>query len=159
MKRKTKRAKPAKARSPGAKSRAAKSERQGTGTIEQSLLVNASPLEVFRTLAEPLRHGAFTGTRATGVARPGDRFTAFNGYIEGAYLVVVPGKRLAMRWRTRAFPKGAKPSRLEFVFKAEGGGTRLTMVQRDVPASQVEKYRSGWIANYWDPLRDWFDAR
>jgi uncharacterized protein YndB with AHSA1/START domain len=154
MKRETKRAKPAKVKSP-----AAKSETGATGTIEQSLLVNASPVEVFRALAEPLRHSAFTGARATGVARPGGRFTAFDGYIEGTYLVVVPGKRLAMRWRTRAFPKGATPSHLELVFKAEGGGTRLTLVQRDVPASQIEKYRSGWIANYWDPLRDWFDAR
>ena len=130
-----------------------------TGTIEQALLVNAAPLEVFRALAEPARHSAFTGARATGAARPGGRFTAFDGYIDGTYLVVVPGKRLSMRWRTRAFPRGARASRLDFVLKPEGAGTRLTMTQRNLPPSQVEKYRKGWIANYWNPLKAWFDAR
>ncbi len=33
---------------------------------------------------------------------------------------------------------------------------RLTMIQLQVPASQVAQYREGWKDYYWNPLKNYF---
>lgn len=127
-----------------------------TGTIEQSVIVNATPEKVYAALVDPRQHSTFTKAKATGNAKVGGAFTAHDGYISGTYLEIEPNRRVVMSWRTTAFPEGHPPSRLELRLAPEGAGTRLTMIQTEVPASQVEKYRKGWIANYWDPLKAHF---
>lgn len=127
-----------------------------TGRIRQTTLVDAKPEAVYAALAEPRRHSAFTKAKARGTARKGGAFTAFNGYISGTYLELKKGRRMVMAWRTAAWPEGYPPSRLELRFEPAANGTRLTMIQTKVPAIQVAKYRRGWIANYWDPLKAHF---
>jgi hypothetical protein len=63
--------------------------------IDQERVIPAPPEEVFRAFADPKVHAAFTESRATGRARVGQRFTAWDGYIFGRTLVVEPGRRAA----------------------------------------------------------------
>ena len=119
-------------------------------------MIAASPDAVYRALTNARRHAAFTEAKATGRARVGYRFTAWDGYIEGKHLALKQARRIVQEWSTSEWPSGAAPSRLELRLRPVKGGTELTMIHSGVPASQSRSLRSGWVEYYWKPLKDWF---
>jgi activator of HSP90 ATPase len=131
-----------------------------TKTITQKdRIEGVKPDHVYRALTDAKEHSAFTGAKATGAARAGDTFTAWDGYITGRHVELEPGVRIVQEWRTAEWPEGAPPSKVEWTFQETSGGTEVTLVHSDVPASQAESYRKGWIDYYWTPLKAYFSSR
>ena len=129
-----------------------------TTTIQQTdFIPGVKPQEVYDALVDPRKHTEFTGAKATGQAKVGAKFTAWDGYIFGKHLVLEPGRRVVQEWSTTEWPKDAPPSRLEWTFRVKGDGTEVTLVHSDVSADQAESYRQGWIDYYWDPLKQYFE--
>ncbi|HYC11202.1 MAG TPA: SRPBCC domain-containing protein [Nitrososphaerales archaeon] len=128
------------------------------GVIEQTVVIGASPREVYQAYVDPEKHAAFTGFGATGTPKVGGRFTAGDGYISGKYIELKPGTRIKHEWITTEWPAGYPPSILELTMKPRGKGTELTMVHSKVPAEQVEYYAKGWKEHYWRPLRKYFET-
>lgn len=130
-----------------------------TRTIKQSVAIRATPVEVYDALVNAQKHAAFTGAKATSSNREGGKFTAWDGYIAGKYLKLVPGRKLIAEWSTREWPAAYPPSLIEFTFERAEGGMRLTMLQSQVPAAQAPNYRQGWKDYYWNPLKRYFAAK
>jgi activator of HSP90 ATPase len=128
-------------------------------TVTQKVVVPGEPAEIFKAFVNARVHAAFTGAAATGSARVGGRFTAWDGYIMGVHRELVPGRRLVQEWKTTEWPDGAGPSTVEFSFKAVKEGTEIRMVHSNVPAEQADSYRQGWIDYYWEPLKAYFRER
>jgi activator of HSP90 ATPase len=129
------------------------------GKIEQTVFIKAEPEEVYDALLSAKKHTAFTGAQATTNARVGAEFEAWDGYISGKNLELVKGKKIIQEWETTEWPEGYPRSRLEFTFTPKKGGTELRMVHSQVPAEQVEEYRTGWHTAYWEPLKEYFAER
>jgi activator of HSP90 ATPase len=127
------------------------------GVIKQTVVINASPLEVYQAYVDPKKHAAFTGTGATGISKVGGKFSAGEGYISGKYVALEPGKRIKHEWTTTEWPAGYPPSILELMLIPKGSETELTMVHSKVPAEQVEYYAKGWKEFYWRPLKKYFE--
>lgn len=125
-------------------------------TIRQSVYIPAKPKKVYETFLRARTHAAFTGSPATCNARVGGRFTAWDGYISGKILKLEAGRKIVQEWQTTEWPPDAPPSIAEFTFEDKDDGTRLTLVQKKVPAEQAESYRQGWIDCYWGPLKQYF---
>ena len=130
-----------------------------TRTIKQSLVIRATPVEVYDAFVNAKKHAAFTGVPATSVNKSGGKFTAWDGYIAGKYLQLSPGRKIVEEWSTREWPAGYPPSHIEMTFERADRGMRLTMVQTQVPAAQAPNYRQGWKDYYWNPLRKYFAAK
>jgi len=128
------------------------------GTIEQTVLIDASPEEVYDAFLDPRKHSEFTGSPAKTNARVGAEFQAWDGYISGKNVELVKGKKIVQEWETTEWPDGYPRSRLELTFAAKKGGrgTELKMVHSKVPAEQVDEYASGWPESYWEPLKAYF---
>ena len=126
------------------------------GTIRQTALIDASPLEVYEAYVDPKKHAAFTGDRAAGAPKVGGKFTAGDGYITAKHLELVKGKRILQEWTTSEWPEGYPPSLLELTLKAKGKKTELAMVHSKVPEEQVDYYAEGWKDYYWEPLKAYF---
>ena len=125
-------------------------------TIYDSVIIPASPEEVYDAYMDPKKHTVFTGSKATGDGKVGGKFTAWDGYIFGKNVVLEKGKRIVQEWRTTEWPEGYPPSKLELTLKKVKGGTEVAMTHSDVPAEQADDYRQGWIDFYWKPLREYF---
>jgi activator of HSP90 ATPase len=125
----------------------------GQKTIVQHVFLPAPPSVVFRMLTDPTEHGAFTGTECSGEPVEGGAFTASSGYINGRYETLEQDHLIVAAWQTSEWPKGAPASRLEFVLEGVDGGTELTMTHAELPPSQAEDYRQGWLDFYWTPMR------
>jgi activator of HSP90 ATPase len=129
------------------------------GEIKQSVLIDASPVEVYEAFVDPKKHAAFTGQGATGTPKVGGKFTAGDGYISAKFLELKKGERVLQEWTTTEWPEGYPPSHLELRFKSKGKRTELTMIHSKVPAEQVEYYAGGWKEWYWEPMKKYFSKR
>lgn len=128
-------------------------------TIRQKVILEASPADVYEAFVDARIHAAFTGSPAKGNRRLGSHFTACGGYIDSVHRELVPGERIVQDWSTTEWPEGAPASRLELTLRPVAKGTELRMVHSNVPASQADSYRQGWIDYYWQPLSAYFKAR
>ncbi len=130
-----------------------------TTTIVQRVLIPALPGEVYEAFLDPKKHSEFTGSKASGKAIIGAKFTAWDGYISGTTLELEKGKRIVQEWVTTEWPEGYPASRVEFTFKESDGKTELTMIQSNVPEAQKEDLEQGWIDFYWEPMKDYFEKK
>ncbi len=134
-----------------------------TGTIRQKIEIpNATPDQVYNAFLSSKEHSQFTGSKAKCSAKVGDKFQAWDGYITGKNIELIPGKKIVQDWITTEFPDGYSFSKLQINLaksKKNDGGTTLTMVHSEVPASQVEKYSGGWHESYWVPMNTYFSEK
>lgn len=125
-------------------------------TFKQRIKVHAHPMEVYKAFVDAKIHSTFTGSKATGKAKVGGKFTAWDGYISGKFMELQKGKGVVQEWITTDFPEGYPPSRLDLTFVEVEGGTEILMVHSDVPAEQVQELKEGWDEFYWRPLKEYF---
>jgi uncharacterized protein YndB with AHSA1/START domain len=121
-------------------------------SLDLVTILPVSPERVYQVWIDPDAHARFTGGAATGEPRVGGRFTAWDGYIEGTYLVLEPPSRIVMRWRTSEFPEGEGDSQLEIRFVERDGRTELRLLHTEIPEGQGARYESGWDEFYFEPL-------
>lgn len=126
-------------------------------TIKQTVIIPAAPKEVYDAYVDPEKQSEFTGSKATGKAVVGGKFTAWDGYIFGSYVELEDGKRIVQQWSSTDFPDDTGPSRLELCFNKVPEGTQLVMVHSDVPAEVADDTADGWMEWYWNPLKEYFN--
>ena len=125
---------------------------------EVSDVFAVTPQRLFEAWMDSTEHRSFTGSAAEIENRIGGRFTAWDGYIEGTTLELVPFRRIVQSWRTTDFPEGSPDSKLVVGFEEVADGTRITLTHTDIPDGQSEGYERGWIDYYFAPMRDYFSA-
>jgi uncharacterized protein YndB with AHSA1/START domain len=128
-------------------------------TIKQTVIIPASPKEVYDAYVDAKKHSQFTGSKATSKAVVGGKMTAWDGYIFGKYLELEEGKRIVQEWTTTDWAEGYGPSKLNLTFKKVPEGTELTMVNCDVPKEKADEIADGWIEFYWNPLKKYFSKQ
>ncbi len=101
-------------------------------------------------------HSLFTGGAATASPKKNGKFTAWDGYIEGKNLELVPGKKIVQSWRTSEFADDAPDSTLELKFEEKAGKTTLHLHHHGLQKGDAKKYGSGWKAHYFNPMKDYF---
>ncbi len=127
--------------------------------LKQTVVIPASPIEIYNALIDDKIHSQFTGSKATCNPKVGGKFTAWDGYISGKNLELEKGKRIVQEWTTTEWPEGYPPSRLELTFSKIKEGTEIIMVHSNVPQEQAANYEQGWVDYYWNPLKRYFKKR
>jgi activator of HSP90 ATPase len=128
-----------------------------TATIEQKVTIpKTTPQQVYEAYTNPEIQTKFTDSKATGKAKVGEKFTAWDGYIFGKYLELETGKRVVQEWSTDDWDEGYQPSKLTLTFTQTSKGTEIHLVQTDVPADQKHDFEDGWTEFYWTPLKEYF---
>ena len=126
-------------------------------SIEVTRVVPAKPERVFNAWLSANEHGLMTSSSATYDDSTGE-FTAWDGYISGKTLEKEPARRFVQAWRTTEFPDGSPDSKLEVRLDEVPEGTRVTLLQTEIPDGQGESYEVGWMDHYFDPMTDYFQS-
>ncbi len=121
-----------------------------------STVLPAAPYVLYAAWLDSEQHSAMTGGQAEVSAQVGDQFNAWDGYISGQNLQLEPEKRIVQAWRTVEFSESEPDSRVEIVFEPHEEGTRLTLHHTNLPP-HGEQYQQGWIDNYFEPMRQYFE--
>src|SRR4030066_1481356 len=115
-----------------------RSLKQEVTIIKQTVIIlKASPKQVYDAYVDPKKHSEFTDSKATGKPKVGGKYSSWDGYIFGKYLVLDDGKRVVQDWTTTDWEEGYPASKLELTFNAVPGGTEIVMVHSNVPKVQA----------------------
>jgi activator of HSP90 ATPase len=124
-----------------------------TKNIQHTVLIRATPKEIYDALMNAKKHAQFTGERASIRAKAGAAFTCYDGYITGLTLELKPGKRILQAWRSRDWPPGHYSIVTFQLAERPGGRTQLRFTQVGVPAGDYARKNQGWRTHYWQPLK------
>ncbi|MCL5257545.1 MAG: SRPBCC domain-containing protein [Chloroflexi bacterium] len=127
-----------------------------TESIEASEVFPVGRETLYNAWLSSEQHSAMTGSAAEIDARPGGRFTAWDGYISGTTTELQPPGRIVQSWRTTDFPEDAPDSRLEVCLETTKEGTRMTLKHAGIPAGQGAEYEQGWKDFYFEPMKEYF---
>ena len=89
----------------------------------------------------------------------GAEVSAWDGYISGRNLELVPGERIVQSWRTSEFDDEHEDSVITVVLQEIGEGTLLTLEHSNVPDEQRSYEEGGWQSNYFEPMVAYFTER
>lgn len=117
---------------------------------------NTSAEAIYQAWTSTQGHTLMTGSPAKVDGRPNGEFTAWDGYIWGAFLELEANKRIRQAWRTGEFPEDAEDSLVEILLEETDGKAKLTLVHTNIPAGQSENYKQGWEDFYFKPMREYF---
>jgi activator of HSP90 ATPase len=126
--------------------------------IKQSVQFKASPHDVYEALVDSKKHALFTGGEAKISRKVGGKFTAYDDYIEGINLELIPDARIVQSWRASDWPEGHY-SQATFVITKTDGGCKLLFSQTGVPEEQYEAIKQGWVDFYWAPMKKMFSEQ
>lgn len=120
-----------------------------------SAVFPATPQEVYTAWLSSKGHSDMTGSPASISAKVGGEFDAWDGYIHGKNLELVPGKRIVQSWRTSEFSKDEPDSRIEITLEPVGNQTKLTLRHTGLPPHGTQ-YEQGWVESYFEPMKEYF---
>ncbi len=127
-----------------------------TYDFKLSCTLPASPEAVYDAWLDSACHSAMTGAPAKIGKRVGDPYSAWDGYIAGKTLELVPGRRIVQSWRTSDFLHGDPNSTITVELEPTKTGTRLTLTHSDVPDDQTDYESGGWRDFYFSPMKAYF---
>ncbi|PCI02669.1 MAG: hypothetical protein COB81_05060 [Flavobacteriaceae bacterium] len=121
-------------------------------------LLNASPKEIYNAWLQSDAHTNMTGGPATASNNVGGKFTAWDGYIWGENLALVPNTKIVQSWRTHEFSETDGDSLISITFEEQNQSTLLTLVHSNVP-TDGDKYKKGWVDHYFEPMASYFSNK
>lgn len=128
-------------------------------TIIQKVKFKASPKQLYDLFLDSKKHSEGTGGKARASRKVGGSFTAWEGYIRGKNIALVPGRMIAQSWRSGEFHKTNHDSILVLTFEKVSGGTLLTMTHTGVPDHKASSFSKGWYKHYWNPIQKYFSKK
>jgi activator of HSP90 ATPase len=128
-----------------------------TKNLEHTILIRATPKEIYDALINEKKHSKFTGARAKIRAKAGAAFSCYDDYITGVTLELKPGKRIVQAWRSQGWPEGYYSIVMFALSKKSPGRTQLRLTQIGIPAEDYPKKNRGWYEHYWEPLKKFLE--
>jgi uncharacterized protein YndB with AHSA1/START domain len=119
----------------------------------------ASAQEIYEAWLDSLAHTEMTGSEAIMSDAVGDEVAAWDGYISGRNLELVPGERIVQSWRTAEFTDAHEDSIITVTLEEVEDGTLLTLTHSKVPEEQKSYEEGGWETHYFEPMKDYFSKR
>jgi uncharacterized protein YndB with AHSA1/START domain len=116
----------------------------------------ASPEAVYEAWLNSAAHSRMTGGDAKVSKRLGAAFSAWDGYITGKNVELVPGRKIVQTWRTAEFAEGDPDSIVTLTLEPAKSGVRLTLSHTGVPDGQTSYEDHGWRENYFEPMMAYF---
>jgi len=84
----------------------------------------------------------------------------YDGYISGTNIELVKNSKIVQKWRgdEDCWPIGHF-SKLTINLEKKNKGTKIELIQENVPEECAEDFNKGWHDFYWNPLKKIFKAR
>jgi uncharacterized protein YndB with AHSA1/START domain len=128
-------------------------------TFTLTTTIPASAQDIYDAWLDSLAHSEMTGGEANMSDEIGAEVSAWDGYISGRNLELVPGERIVQSWRSSKFADEHEDSIITITLQEVDGGTLLTLEHSNVPDEQRSYEEGGWQENYFEPMVAFFAER
>jgi len=119
-------------------------------------IIPASPQEIYDAWLDSLAHSEMTGSEAVLSDEIGAEVSAWDGYITGRNIELVPGERIVQSWRTTEFADEHGDSIVTLTLEDVEGGTLVILQHSNVPEEQTRYEQGGWQQYYFEPMKKYF---
>lgn len=126
-------------------------------TIKQTITFNASVNDIYEYLTNPRKLSKITGAKASNSMKVGGKFSAWDDYIRGTNVELVPGKKIVQKWTCDDFPEGHFSEVVFELKKKTDKQTELVFTQTNIPDDFYEDLNEGWNEFYWQPIKDYIE--
>lgn len=123
-----------------------------TRTIRHSIILKATPLQIFNTFMDSKKHSQFTKAESNISKENGGEFSIFDGMVTGINKEIIPGQRIVQSWKGVNWPT-KDFTQVIFDFKKVRSGTFLQLTHKNVPYYQYGAIKKGWRKYYFVPLK------
>ena len=110
--------------------------------------IHASIDEIFEALTDPDIIEEWSGDYAEMDARPGGKFSLWEGSIHGENKEISKNK-IVQEWYEEGWEK---PSKLTMTFEENNGITNVKLIHINIPDGSLESIKEGWDKYYMGPL-------
>ena len=121
--------------------------------------IPASAQEIYDAWLDSVAHSEMTGGKASMSDDIDAEVSAWDGYISGRNLELIPGERIVQSWRTTQFSDEHEDSIITLTFEEAEDGTLITLVHSNVPDEQTSHELGGWQEYYFRPMKEYFARR
>jgi len=121
--------------------------------------IPASARDIYNAWLDSLAHSEMTGGQANISNEPGGAFSAWDGYISGRNLELVPGERIVQAWRTTKFDEDHEDSIVTITLEDRDDGALLTLSHSNVPDTHLGYEQGGWHTHYFEPMIAYFTGK
>jgi len=128
-------------------------------TFTLTTTIPATAQEIYNAWLDSLSHSEMTGSAAKMSGEIGEEVSAWDNYITGRNLELVPGERIVQSWRTSEFGEEDEDSIITVTLEETEDGTLLTLEHSNVPDEQRSYEEGGWQENYFEPMVAYFTER
>jgi activator of HSP90 ATPase len=127
--------------------------------FELTCVLPATPEAIYDAWLSSAKHAAMTGGDAKASKRPGGAYEAWDGYITGRNVELIPSRKIVQTWRTSEFPDDHADSTLTVTLTPMEAGTKLTLNHSGVPDDLRSYEQGGWRENYFEPMQAYFASK
>jgi uncharacterized protein YndB with AHSA1/START domain len=128
-------------------------------TFTLNATIPATPEEIYQAWLDSLAHSEMTGGEASMSDQIDAEVSAWDGYISGRNLALIPSERIVQSWRTSEFGDEHEDSVVTVVLEQVGDDTLLTLEHSNVPDEHRSYEEGGWQSNYFEPMVAYFSER
>lgn len=125
-------------------------------SLKMKIVLPVKADKLYKAWLNSKEHTLFTGAEAKASDKVNGKFTAWDGYIEGKNVELIPGKKIVQTWRTSEFADDAPDSKLEITFEEKAGKTTLNLAHSNLQKGDAKKYTDGWKQFYFTPMKQYF---
>ena len=119
---------------------------------------SVKPSLLYESWLDSSEHSYMTGAKAICSNKEGGEFTAWDEYIRGKNIELIPNKRIVQSWRTSEFNDEDEDSKIVIEFKGTKEGCELILSHSNIPLDQPD-YEKGWIEHYFKPMKKYFKSK
>ena len=127
-------------------------------TYTLTTTIPASARAIYEAWLDSIAHSEMTGSAAEMSDEIDAEVSAWDGYISGRNLELVPGERIVQSWRTTKFDDDQDDSVVTVLLEEAEDGTLLTLIHSNVPDDHRSYEEGGWQSNYFEPMQAYFAA-
>jgi uncharacterized protein YndB with AHSA1/START domain len=128
-------------------------------TFTLTTTIPATPEEIYEAWLDSRLHSEMSGGEATQSDQIGAEVSAWDGYITGRNLELIPSERIVQSWRTTEFDDEHADSVITVVLEEVDGDTVVTLEHSNVPNEHKSYEEGGWQSNYFEPMVTYFSER
>jgi len=118
-------------------------------------IFKAPPKQIYESWLNSEKHSNMTGGQAKISNVVGEIFTAWDGYITGKNIALVPHRKIIQSWRTSQFKEGQSDSLITIDLLPDKNGTKLILKHENL-TEEDHHYKKGWVAHYLEPMKEYF---
>ncbi|MBX7206015.1 MAG: SRPBCC domain-containing protein [Bacteroidia bacterium] len=121
--------------------------------FKKYFFIPALPEDIYLALTNPNTIHLWSGDIAEMSTEPGSEFSLWDGSITGKNLEFEENKKMVQQWY---FGDQEVPSIVTLKLHPAEGGTSVELLHTNIPDSDFEDIKEGWIHEYFGSLQEFY---